>query len=157
MMRIQSAGMIALLMILFMILSQPIFVRAEDSGLVDILAGQLGISQGQAEGGAGAVFKLAKQYLSDQDYGSLTNKIPGIEKMIGSAPEPEKKSDLFSSVSSILGSNSGKLDKMVDLQSSFQKLGMSGDMVGKFMPIIYSYVKDKGGETLMNSLKNALL
>ncbi|RPJ81223.1 MAG: DUF2780 domain-containing protein, partial [Deltaproteobacteria bacterium] len=42
-------------------------------------------------------------------------------------------------------------------QSSFQKLGLSGDMVGKFMPIIYGYVKEKGGEKLMESLKQALL
>jgi len=129
---------------------------AGDSDLVGLLASQLGVSQDQAEGGAGSIFKLAKQNLSNQDYSSLASKIPGLDKMIGTAPEPEEKSDLFGSISSLFGSSSDKLDKAADLKSSFQKLGMGGDMVGQFMPIIYNYVKEKGGETLMNSLKEAL-
>lgn len=141
----------------FVLCVHPDMVHAEDSGLIGMLTSRLGISQGQAEGGAGSIFKLAKQGLSEQDYTSLASKIPGIENMISASPEPEQKSDLFSSISSMFGSSSDKLDKMADLKSSFQKLGLSGDMVGQFMPIIYDYVKEKGGEKLMSSLKESLL
>jgi hypothetical protein len=156
MLRVQFIGKVVFLLFLLVILVQPA-VYADDSGLVGMLASRLGVSQDQAEGGAGSIFKLAKQNLSDQDYSNLTSKIPGIDKMIGASPEPEEKSDLFGSISSMFGSSSSKLDNMADLKSSFQKLGLSGDMVGKFMPIIYNYVKEKGGEKLMGSLKEALL
>lgn len=157
-MRTQSVSQVIVLVFVYFVANiHPGFVHAEDSGLVGMLTSQLGISQGQAEGGAGSIFKMAKQGLSEQDYTSLTSKIPGIEKMISASPEPEQKSDLFSGISSMFGSSSSKLDKMADLKSSFQKLGLSSDMVGQFMPIIYDYVKEKGGEKLMSSLKESLL
>jgi hypothetical protein len=46
---------------------------------------------------------------------------------------------------------------MAGLTSSFEKLGLSGDMVNKFTPIILDYVKNQGGEHAMNLLKGALL
>ena len=39
----------------------------------------------------------------------------------------------------------------------FEKLGLTGDMVNKFTPIILDYVKNKGGEHAMSLLKGALL
>ena len=134
----------------------PLCAGAEDSGLIGLLTSQLGVSEGQAEGGAGTIFKMAKDGLSDQDYTSLLTNIPGLEKMISASPEPEEDSGLFGSISSMFG-GSETLDKMSGLKSSFEKLGLSGEMVGQFLPIIYDYVKEKCGEKLMNSFKEALL
>ena len=55
----------------------------------------------------------------------------------------------------MMGNN--KLAGMAGLESSFEKLGLSGDMVGKFTPIILDYVKNKGGEHAMNLLKGVLM
>jgi hypothetical protein len=134
----------------------PICAGAADSGLIGLLTSQLGVSQEQAQGGAGTIFKMAKDGLSEQDYTSLAGNIPGLENMISASPEPEEDSGLLGSISSLFG-GSEKLDKMAALKSSFQKLGLSGDMVGQFLPIIYDYVKEKCGEKLMGSLKEALL
>ena len=57
----------------------------------------------------------------------------------------------------MMGCSSSKLSGMVGVTSSFEKLGLSSDMVGKFTPIILDYVKNKGGEHAMNLLKGALL
>ena len=57
----------------------------------------------------------------------------------------------------MLGSGSKKLGGMAGLTGAFGKLGLSGDMVGKFVPIILDYVKGKGGEQVMGLLKGALL
>jgi len=156
-MKAKSAGtkIISAVIFLWMVV-QPFGLSAEDSGLIGILTSKLGVSDEQAEGGAGSIFKLAKQGLSDQDYSSLSSKIPGIEKMIGASPEPEEKSGLFSSISSMFGGGSDTIDKMAGLKSSFEKLGLDGEMVGKFLPIIYDYVKEKFGEKVMSSLKDAL-
>jgi hypothetical protein len=54
-----------------------------------------------------------------------------------------------------MGSN--KIGGMASLTSSFENLGLSSEMVNKFMPIILDYVKNKGGEHAMNLLKGALL
>ena len=128
---------------------------AEDKGLVDLLSSQLGVTKDQAEGGAGSIFQLAKQNLSVEDFSSIAKAVPGIDQMIGAAPKVEGSSSSLGGISSMMGSN--KLGGMAGLTSSFEKLGLSGDMVSKFTPIILDYVKNKGGEHAMNLLKGALL
>ena len=128
---------------------------AGDMGLVDLLSSQLGVSKDQAEGGAGSIFQLAKQNLSVEDFSSIAKAVPGIDQMIGAAPKVEGSSSTLGGISSMMGSN--KLGGMAGLTSSFEKLGLSGDMVSKFTPIILDYVKNKGGVTAMNLLKGALL
>jgi len=128
---------------------------AGDMGLVDLLSSQLGVSKDQAEGGAGSIFQLAKQNLSVEDFSSIAKAVPGIDQMIGAAPKVEGSSSTLGGISSMMGSN--KLGGMAGLTSSFEKLGLTGDMVSKFTPIILDYVKNKGGEHAMSLLKGALL
>lgn len=132
-------------------------VYAGDMGLVDLLSSQLGVSKDQAQGGAGSIFQLAKQQLSVEDFSSIAKVVPGIDQMIGAAPKIEKSSGALGGISSMMGSSSNKLGGMAGLTSSFEKLGLTGDMVSKFTPIILDYVKNKGGENAMNLLKGALL
>ena len=128
---------------------------AGDMGLVDILSSQLGVTKSQAEGGAGSIFQLAKQNLSIEDFSSIAKAVPGIDQMMSAAPKVEGSSSSLGKMSSMMGSD--KIGGMAGLTSSFEKLGLSGDMVNKFMPIILDYVKNKGGEDAMNLLKGALL
>ena len=128
---------------------------AGDMGLVDLLSSRLGVSKGQAEGGAGSIFQLAKQNLSVEDFSSIAKAVPGIDQMMGAAPKMEGSSSKLGGISSMMGNS--KLSGMAGLTSSFEKLGLNGDMVGKFTPIILDYVKNKGGEHAMNLLKGVLM
>jgi len=128
---------------------------AGDMGLVDLLSSQLGVTKNQAEGGAGSIFQLAKQKLSVEDFSSIAKAVPGIEQMMSAAPKVEGSSSKLGGISSMMGSN--KLEGMAGLTSSFEKLGLNGDMVGKFTPIILDYVNNKGGEHVMSLLKSVLM
>jgi len=132
-------------------------IYAGDLGLVDLISSQLGVSKNQAQGGAGSIFQLVKQNLSVEDFSSIAKAVPGIDQMIGAAPKIEESSSALGGISSMMGKTSNKLGGMAGLTSSFEKLGLSGDMVNKFTPIIIDYVKNKGGEHAMNLLKGALL
>ena len=61
-------------------------VSADTSKLIGQLVDLLGVTQPQAEGGAGAVFKQAKNNLSAGDYSQLLSALPGIDSLIKSAP-----------------------------------------------------------------------
>jgi len=141
-------------LLMWWILSTPVY--AEDMGLVDLLSNQLGVTRHQAEGGAGSIFQLAKQNLSVEDFYSIAEAIPGIDEMMDAAPKAEGSSTALGSVSSMIGGNSNKLGGLAGLTSAFGKLGMTGDMVGKFIPIVLDYAKDKGGEHVMSLLKGVL-
>jgi hypothetical protein len=43
------------------------------------------------------------------------------------------------------------------LAGSFEQLGMSPDMVQKFVPVVLDYVNSEGGATAMKLLQGALL
>jgi len=145
--------MFSIFFLVFWITHTPTY--AGDMGLVDLLSSQLGVTKGQAEGGAGSIFQLAKKNLSVEDFSSIAKAVPGIDQMIGAAPKMEGSSSSLGNISSMMGSK--KLGGMAGLTSSFEKLGLSGEMVSKFTPIILDYVKNKGGEQAMNLLKGALL
>ena len=81
----------------------------------------------------------------------MAKAVPGIDQMIGAAPKMEGSSSSLGNISSMMGSN--KLGGMAGLTSSFEKLGLSGETVSKFTPIILDYVKNKEGEHAMNLLK----
>ena len=143
------------LVLIFWMVYTPAY--AGDMGLVDLLSSQLGVTKDQAQGGAGSIFQLAKQNLSVEDFSSIAKAVPDIDQMIAVAPKIEKSSGTLGGISSMMGSSSNKLGGMAGLTSSFNKLGLTGDMVNKFTPIILDYVKNKGGEHAMNLLKGALL
>ena len=131
--------------------------HAQNLGLVDLLTSQLGINKDQASGGAGSIFQLAKQNLNVEDFSSVAKAVPGIDQMMGAAPKVEGSSSTLGGISSMLGSKSKKVGGIAGLTGSFEKLGLSGDMVDKFIPIILDYVKKSGGENVMSLLKGALL
>ena len=60
---------------------------AGGQNLVDTLTQKLGVTNGQAEGGAGAIFQVAKDKLSSEDFQSISQAVPGMDGMLDAAPK----------------------------------------------------------------------
>jgi len=141
-----------------LILSPLGHLYAGDMDLINLLINNLGVTEKQAAGGAGAIFDITKQNLGAKDFSTIVGAVPEAESLIDAAP---KKSGGF--MDSIMGifskteKNQDNLGTIGNLAGSFSKIGLSSDMVGQFIPIILSYVKSKGGETAMNLMKGALI
>ncbi len=129
---------------------------AGESSLIGLLTSQVGVTSNQAEAGAGAIFQSAKSGLNESDFGTIAKAVPEVYSLMDSAPKEESVSKSIGGLTSVLGTGSDKLEGAAGLASSFKKLDMSGDMVGKFTTVILDYVKQKGGEHAMNLLKGAL-
>jgi hypothetical protein len=129
-------------------------VFADTSKLIGQLVDSLGVSQSQAEGGAGAIFKQAKDNMSAGDYSQLASALPGIDSLIKSAPET---GGLAGEVTSMFGSSSGSVQGLSALTDSFAKLGLSPEMISKYVNVILEYTKSEAGQQTMELLKNALL
>ena len=130
-------------------LSSP--ASADTSKLIGSLVDTLGVSEEQATGGAGAVFKEAKNNMSSGDYSQLLSSVPGIDSLISKAPQ---SGGLAGKASSLLGGSAGSMTGLAD---SFSKLGLSPDMVNQFVPVILDFVQSEGGQQAMTLLKNALI
>ena len=131
-----------------------VFAFAADEGsLVQTLAKQLNISDEQAAGGAGAIFNYAQGALPKDDYGKVANAVPEAAELVKKAPPADTASSVAGSA---LGKAGGSAAGLAGLGSSFEKLGLKSDMVGKFTPIVVDYVDKKGGAEVGGIMRKVL-
>ena len=127
---------------------------ADTSKLIGSLVDLLGVTEPQAEGGAGAIFREAKNNMSSSDYSQLLSALPGIDSLIAAAPAV---GGLAKSAASLFGGSSGSAGGLAALTDSFNKLGLSPDMVNKFVDVVLDFAQSEGGQQAMSILKQALL
>ncbi len=125
---------------------------AAESPLVNQLTSQLGVTQPQALGGAGAIFGAAKQNLQPSEFGQISSAVPNMGSYLEAAPKAQGVGGMLGG----LGGTAGKVGTMASLASSFSQLGLSADMVGKFTPIVLDYVQTQGGSSAMSLLQKGL-
>lgn len=131
-------------------------VLATGSNLVGLLTKGLGVTEPQAEGGAGAIFKAASQTMSVEDFAKVTDALPEVQSLMTSAPGSEAGSGTISGLASALGSGAGSASSLAGLAGAFSQLGLGTDMIQKFVPIILDYAQSKGGDEVAHLLKMAL-
>lgn len=145
-------------LIAFMVLcgfASPAF--AAPPNLVNLLMETLGVNKTQAQGGAGALFKLAKSNLAAKDFTKVADAVPGIKGLMNAAPENTGIGGTVGGLSSMFGGGGKKSAGLASLADSFSKLGLGSDMVPKFTNVVLDYVKTGGGEAVKNILKGALV
>jgi hypothetical protein len=125
--------------------------------LTDLLMQRTGVTGAQAQGGAGALFQMAKSKLSPDSFGQLEQAVPGMQGMLGAAPALSQPSGLLGGLSSIASGSGGSAGSLLSVASSFQQQGMSPAMVQQFIPVVIDYVKAHGNDMLTKSLSAALM
>ena len=131
-------------------------VTNSDSPMVNMLTEKLGVSNEQATGGAGAVLGYAKNKLSPDDYAKVSKAMPESDSLIKSAPKDDGMSNKLGSMTSSMTGGSESAGGLGSLAGSFGKLGLSPDMVGKFVPIITEYANTQGGSGISGLLGSVL-
>ena len=152
--KIVAGFVVAVCLVLSLML--PSNASALDMGLVSTLVNKLGVTKTQAQGGSGAIFKTAESRMDKSDYKQLVEAVPEVDTLQKYAPKSEKKSLLGSAASALGGKSGSSVADAAGLVSSFDSLGMDKDMLGKFTPIVYDYVKQNGSEMVMGLLQKAL-
>jgi hypothetical protein len=126
---------------------------ARQAVLTDVLVSQLGVSQQQALGGAGAIFQAAKANMAPQAFSNLSQSVPGMSEMLAAAPQVGWP---LSGAAPAPG-GSGSANTMASLAASFQQLNMPQSMVNQFIPVVVDYVRSAGGPMTANLLQSALM
>jgi len=124
--------------------------------LIELLTKNLGVGEGQAKGGAGLLFNLAKEKLGEGDFSQLAQHVPGINELISAAPKSGELGAALGGLASGLGGGGSKLGNIASLASGFSDLGLDSSMLGKFIPVILSFVQDKGGDAAKDLLAKAI-
>ena len=124
--------------------------------LISEIISKLNVDEGQAKGGVGLIFKLAQDKLGG-DFSKLTGVMPGIQDLIALAPQAGGAAKLVGGLMGAFGG--GKAEGLADLAglaSGFSQLKLDSGMIGKFAPIVLEFVKNKGGQEVVDLLSKVL-
>ena len=125
--------------------------------LTDTLVKKLGISSEQAQGGAGALFQLAKSKLDAGQFAELSKAVPEMDSLLSAAPKQSGAlSGLAGGASSALGEANNPYGNLAGLASTFKVLNLSPDSVDEFVPVVVDYVRAKSGALTADMLQSAL-
>ncbi len=132
---------------------------AQANELVNLLMSQLGVTQQQAAGGAGAIFKTAQDNLKPDEFKQIEQAVPEAGSLIQAAPKLSQDSSAMGglgSLGSMAKNVSPKLGSTAELAQSFDKLGLEKQMIGKFTDIVVDYCKQKGGSLVSGLMQKAI-
>ncbi len=130
--------------------------------LTGSLMQQLGVTQSQAEGGAGAIFQLAKSKMPGTAFSELSHSVPNMQGLLAAAPVIKAVNGgslggIAGGLQRLIGNSGGAAGNLIGLVSSFQQLGLSPDMMQKFVPLVVQYVQSNGGGSVTDALQSALI
>ena len=125
--------------------------------LIKSLVDQVGITQSQAEGGAGAIFKAAQDRLGSSQFDALLGGIPGIKDLLKQAPGGGGGGGLLGGLASMAGKmGGGDMAQAAQLLASFGSLGLNKETAMKFLPVVMQYLESTGGKELVTKVRAAL-
>lgn len=121
----------------------------DTSDLINLLMKGAEVNETQAKGGAGALFEMAKEKLSVDDFTKVAAVVPGMDNLLAAVPGLTPKKTM-------LGAAAVKLSGNAKVLAVFKKLGISESKVALFTPILVNYIENKGGKELGGILAGAL-
>lgn len=129
--------------------------------LIGQLTSQLGVSQQQAQGGAGLLFNLAKERLGSGDFGKIAEHVDGIDSMMSAAPDTGGAGGgmlgmLGGLASQFGGGKMAELGDLAELAGGFKQLNLDPGMVQQFLPVVVGFLQDKGGAGIVELLQGVL-
>ena len=144
-----------LVFLLVFFLSQP--VRADVMELIPLLTKNLGVTEPQAKGGAGAIFDYVKQKVSAEDFAKVTSALPGVDSLLEFAPKTGNLPRQVGGLSPLLGGKSDLSGGTAALTESFAKLGLDAGMLDKYVKTILDFTQSEAGKAVTNIIKGALV
>lgn len=123
--------------------------------LIRKLTKDLGVTRDQARGGLVALLRAGQQNLSRADFEQFVADVPGADKLLKNAPAQSTLTSLAGGLGSLLGGRSGA-GRWAGLAAAFTEIGVDLDTAKKFGPIVIEYVRQHGGENLVDKIRVAL-
>lgn len=124
--------------------------------LIEQLVAQLGVKPEQAKGGAGLLFKMMQAKLGG-DFSKVTQALPAVTDLIKAAPAEGGASKLFGGLASAMGGGKATgLANLASLAGGFSKLNLDPGMIGKFAPVVLTFIQGKVGKDVLGLVAGSL-
>ena len=120
--------------------------------LVERLKEKLGVTRGQAAGGAGLLLHLAQERLTSEEFVQVADTAPAISDIIGKAPRCNTLA--ISRLRVMVSRRFGGLGELTPLVVPFGKLGLDKAMLRRFSCELLKFFREKGGVKIHEMLQS---
>jgi len=127
--------------------------------LTELLMDRLNVDKMQAMGGAGLIFKLAKDKLEYSDFAVLSQHIDDLEEIIRNAPKPGGLLGSFGRIAAGISGENSRIAVVTKLAGGFSKLNLDSKQILDFVSIIDSYLRtknDKAVDGILNKISKEI-
>lgn len=122
--------------------------------LIDMLTKNLGVNTAQAEGGAGVLFKAARDKLGGAEFDQLLGGLPGLGDLMKKAPSSGGGiGGLLGGLAGAVGGNAGLIATVLQ---GFGRLGLNAEHAKKFVPVILEFLETRVGPDVVSKLEKTL-
>jgi len=122
------------------------------STLINQIIDQLNVSRQQAEGGVGLLLQQAQKRLSSEDFQRVADAIPAISDLIGKAPRQVEPEGPLQELWQRWFRGWGPL---ASSRSRYKGLELDRAEINKFITVISSHFRERGGVELESLLSGA--
>ncbi len=127
--------------------------------LIPLITQALGVNNGQAKGGMGALLQAAKILMPGTDFDKITAAIPNTNLLLSAAPKPQESSGgLMDTAMKMAGEQSDTVKAGLNLASQFKSLGMGTEMIPKFTEAVQGFLQQSNapetGDLFASTLSN---
>lgn len=129
------------------------------SNMIAMLSDNLGITEGQAEGGLAAIVNYVKQTASSDEFQNLSQSIPGLESVLSAVPSIPT-SVQQTGLGSLLDKASEYSDSVKainELKKQFEALGLEPDAIQQFVNQILNYLDTPQGQQAKKLFNDSLM
>lgn len=124
-----------------------------ETELVNLLVERLGVDSRQAMGGMGAIFALARQRMTPEDFMQLSNSVPNMEQYLAVVPPSTTSFQLGIEANAV---DVNEVAGAEALNEAFQSLGMNPEMIPRFVTVVLQYLQQRSELAAMSLLQSAM-
>lgn len=116
--------------------------------MISMLTDNLGVDPAQASGGLGSLFNYVKGNISEDQFGQLTNALPGVNDLIGDMPDISQLEQAggLSGLMDKAAEYSESLKAVNDVKKQFEALGLKPEMIMQYIEQASQYLDTEQGQ-----------
>jgi hypothetical protein len=137
-------------------LAQTPVVASTVGSLVDMVSNSLGVDSGQAQGGLGVLFGLAKNTLATSDFTQLSSVVPDMNGLLAAAPALSEKTSGLTSLMGKAGKYGNALQGATQAYAQFKSLGINPAQIPQYIDVTNEFLASEGGTETVNLFKKGV-
>jgi hypothetical protein len=128
------------------------------ASMISSVSDSVGINESQAQGSLASVFNYAKENISAEQFGGLTESLPGLDSLMGAVPDISEMTSEggLGGLMDKAANYNDSLKALNELKKQFEALGLEPEMIMQVVNSAKTYLDTDEGKKIKDQLMQGL-